>query len=424
MNKKVFGSLVALSLLVSGVGTAAASAPAARSTATQGVTDDAIKIGITYVDLASLRARNIVDTDHGDYEVAFNAIIDDLNENGGIDGRTLDPVFATVNPIGTTPAQEACVKLTEDEQVFAAVGFFLGDAPLCYLEAHKIPIIGGNLTEEYTDRAQAPWFSTEPGDAATGQVIDALAKEGAFKRKPVAIIAASTQELQVKNFVVPALKRNGIKPKVFLGDAPPGDIPAAEAETDILMQRFESDGVKTIVGVNGSENGVADSLVRLGSDYRPRLVATVPGGLTAFAQANVDDPYPAIFKHALSAGPQPIFDEPQLQHCFRLVEKAAGLDFEIKEEAAEGEPDWRVSATTACQTIALFKAIVEAAGPNLTVKSFGKAGDNLLKLDLPGLGATTYDPATRSYAQPIFIYRYDVNSDQKLVADSEPVKGV
>ena len=73
------------------------------------------------------------------------------------------PVFAPINPLGTAPAQEACVKLTEDEKVFAAIGFFHGDAPLCYVEQHDTPVLGGTRRPTYLKRAKAPWFTLEPG---------------------------------------------------------------------------------------------------------------------------------------------------------------------------------------------------------------------------------------------------------------------
>ena len=85
------------------------------------MTKDKIKIGVTYVDLAAVRATGIK-LDHGDYEKAFQTVIDDINAKGGINGRKIVPVFAPINPIGTDPAQAACVKLTEDEKVFAVIG--------------------------------------------------------------------------------------------------------------------------------------------------------------------------------------------------------------------------------------------------------------------------------------------------------------
>src|SRR5689334_10369549 len=72
-----------------------------------GVTDDSVKVGITYVDLEAL--GDIVTLDHGDYEVAYNAVIDDINADGGVNGRTIEPVFAPINPIGTDSADASCL---------------------------------------------------------------------------------------------------------------------------------------------------------------------------------------------------------------------------------------------------------------------------------------------------------------------------
>src|SRR5262245_40868346 len=144
------------------------------------VTKDKIKLGVSYVDLAAVRAAGI-NRDHGDYEKAYNTVIDDLNAKGGVNGRKIEPVFEAIDPIGTDPAQEACVKLTEDEKVFAVIGQFQGDAPLCYVEQHKTPIVGGTITAEYLKRAKAPWYTLEAGDADTGVLSDALAKTGECK---------------------------------------------------------------------------------------------------------------------------------------------------------------------------------------------------------------------------------------------------
>ena len=50
--------------------------------------------------------------------------------------------------------------LTEDLQVFVVVGFVLDDTPLCYVDLHDTPVIGGVITQERLDRASAPWFRT------------------------------------------------------------------------------------------------------------------------------------------------------------------------------------------------------------------------------------------------------------------------
>src|SRR5215470_7051099 len=117
--RKVFAIAAVLGLLAAGVGTAGATVHADDSA----MTKDQIKLGVTYVDLSALKSRGI-NLNHGDYEKSFNAVIND---------RKIVPVYAPIDPVGTDPAQAACVKLTEDDKVFAVVGFFLNDGPLCYL---------------------------------------------------------------------------------------------------------------------------------------------------------------------------------------------------------------------------------------------------------------------------------------------------
>ena len=62
------------------------------------MTDDSVKIGVQYVDLAAI--CDIANIDHGDYEAAYQALFDDINTNGGINGRTLDPVIVRDQPHG------------------------------------------------------------------------------------------------------------------------------------------------------------------------------------------------------------------------------------------------------------------------------------------------------------------------------------
>ena len=61
------------------------------------------------------------------------AIVDDINAHGGIHGRKLDATIVKLNPTSPTQATSACTKLTQDDKVFVAVGFFLADSVLCYV---------------------------------------------------------------------------------------------------------------------------------------------------------------------------------------------------------------------------------------------------------------------------------------------------
>jgi hypothetical protein len=108
----------------------------AASNTTQGITATTIRIGISYVDVdaAPLRADGL-NMNWGSVPNAFNAVTDNMNAHGGINGRKMVPYIVAVNPVGTAPAATACTQLTEDDSVFAVI------TPLeatCYLQ-HNTP---------------------------------------------------------------------------------------------------------------------------------------------------------------------------------------------------------------------------------------------------------------------------------------------
>ena len=79
-----------------------------------------------------------------------------------------------------------------------------------------------------------------------------------------------------------------------------------------------------------------------------------------------------------------------------------------------------MSASNACYNVGLFAAIAKAAGKNLTVESFGKAGARIGSVAVPGFGTVTYDPETHSYSQDVYLNRYDPQADD-VVRDPEPL---
>src|SRR4051794_22735584 len=226
--------------------------------ATPGVTKDEIKLGVSYVDLDAI--CDVTDISHGDYKTTYNAVIDELNRQGGVNGRKIVPVFAPINPIGTAPAQEACVKLTEDEKVFATVGFFYFDAPLCYVAQHDTPILGGTMNPTYLKQAKAPWMTLDSGPEVTPRAVDALVKSGDLKGK-IGVVAAATEEKNLLDpAVLPALKRNGIKNTVAIIDAPLNDPVAATQQAGTIAEKFKSDRIKTVLLVGATPSAFSNAL--------------------------------------------------------------------------------------------------------------------------------------------------------------------
>ena len=58
--------------------------------AQQGVTKDSVKVGIPIIDWESI--KDFVDYTFGDSEAVSRVFVDNINKNGGINGRKLIPV--------------------------------------------------------------------------------------------------------------------------------------------------------------------------------------------------------------------------------------------------------------------------------------------------------------------------------------------
>jgi ABC-type branched-subunit amino acid transport system substrate-binding protein len=403
-------SLAALVAVVGLVTASGAVASATTRAAADGVTSKEIKVGITYPDLEAI--RSVTNTNHGDYEAAYNAVITDLNKKGGINGRKVVPVFEKVNPLGTAPAQEVCIKLTEDEKVFAAMSFFNADAPLCMVASHDTPILGGQTTEKNLQQAKAPWATLESGAELGPRQVAALASSGALKGKLGIVGIADEEAALMDGVVLPALKQQGIKGTTAIIDAPPEDTVAQVQQAGVIMERFKTDGVKTLLLVGGAVNSVTSALSK--TDYRPRIAATNARNLASAASTPATDP--AVMKTAVAADAGFIYDSPALKQCFAVVEKATGHKIVI--DVPQGEPQYRVSAQTACEYVSLFSQLAKTAGKNLTVDSFGKAITNSKTVDVTGLGKMTYDPKTHTYSLPMFTYVYDPQL-KRLVAKQQ-----
>ncbi|MCY4271234.1 MAG: hypothetical protein OXF00_01160 [bacterium] len=80
-------------------------APEIPLTATwRGVTADTITIGVTYLDIDQLVELGFSPATWGDQELMIQALADDVNERGGINGRQLEVVMDKYSPIGATEA--------------------------------------------------------------------------------------------------------------------------------------------------------------------------------------------------------------------------------------------------------------------------------------------------------------------------------
>jgi hypothetical protein len=398
---------------------ASASASSTADPRAPGVTADTIKVGVTYVDLSTL--KDVVGIDHGDYQKAYQAVADDINKKGGINGRKIQLVFAPVNPTGTNAAAAACTKLTQDEKVFVAVGFFLGDDVLCYVNTNPTPTLGGDMTNERLSKATVPWYTLNPSDDTETDVINAAAKAGKLSGK-VAVVGMASDQQSYNQKIKPLLDQLKIDvvDSAFI-DAPPTDAEANYAQAQTFAERFKSSGADHVLTIGGSVGqGWLKGLAR--TDYRPQQVFTVRGVIDAYAKTAGNDLSVLTGSSTGSTfdgGNQ--FDTlgDPTKECFD-IQRAAGLTIKHSADVPKGDPDQFVSSNAACSQLYLLKAVLQKAGTDLNYGSFRFAGDNLGQIVLPGSpDPWTFGAPPHADGDPkIYVYNWDPAQGQFVVAPS------
>lgn len=96
-----------------------------------GVTGNSVKVGFLLIDtggVGALGVKGLVDLEQ--QRSAVRAYVDEVNDHGGIGGRKIEAVYAPYDPLssysgnsGRSTGRAACLSLTEDNHVFAVLGF-------------------------------------------------------------------------------------------------------------------------------------------------------------------------------------------------------------------------------------------------------------------------------------------------------------
>jgi ABC-type branched-subunit amino acid transport system substrate-binding protein len=392
------------------VGVELATTTSASAAPEQGVTPSTIKVGVTYADVAAI--RNIINVDPGDYQLAYKTLFDQINAKGGIDGRKIVPVFSAVNPLGTAAAATTCTQLTEDDKVFAVLGFFQQPDTACYLQTHNVPIIGASLTAQQAQQAKAPWYNNLISDSdLVPKEMAVFKQEGVFKGKKVAVVGTNIDQPEI-NLVLPVLHREGVDVvQTAVNSVPDTDTAAQVQEYGTIAQRFQSAGADVVVSVGNSGNGFPSALQTTQSTYRPRIVATDYTDLDAYV-SNKAGYTQSILKDAVTAGGIPPasiwWNDPTMKRCFATIQAAepsAVINNPVT--ATASTPVTWTAPQTACVQVALFADILKAAGKTLTNKTFASGAATLTHLTLPGGGGTfNFSSGHNDGNGPVFVYQW------------------
>jgi hypothetical protein len=376
---------VATTLLpvVSAIGSASAGA----ASSTPGVTATTITVGVPYVDIAYVDKTYGLKLNQGSYPDAYGALFKELNAHGGIDGRKVVPVFVAVNPTGTAAAASSCTQLVEDDHVFLAFAPLSG---ICYLE-HGTPTINGTVN------------ATVPGHAAANFTLSPPA--AAYDPLQIAVLA--------KNHV--HVVQTGVN------SAPATDQVASFQQIGTIAQRFQNAGVNLVVAVGQGSAAWPDAQQTNQDTYNPPWVGTSYNDLAGYTVGKTSDA--TYVKNAITTTPgqaaSTAWRDPLIQQCVHTIKKAYPSDTigsPVDQPASETSDSPYVSVMNACQNVAIFNAIAKAAGKNLTVASFTRAGKGLHNVVFPAVGASVSFNGKPYAIGNVHLARYSTDAGEFVIA--------
>jgi hypothetical protein len=386
-------------MLVSGSTRAGASSPA-----DQGVTSTTVRIGISVINFSALRAVGVTLND-GNYQDAVSALTANMNAHGGVDGRKVVPYFVEMNPANSASIDSSCSQLTEDDKVFIVL---FPVYPDCYQQTYDTPVVGGVLPGALPASAAADFSLTPPDSAYDPVQLAAFDKRGVFKGKKVGLFFGPSDISEAK-VVQSDLKKLHVDVVLSADDSVPAtDTAAVDQEAQSIALRFQNAGVNEVVGVGGT--GAATwprALQDNQSTYKPPWIATNVTALASYvASAKGKNPY---LDNVMASSPVSsafqVWTDPAMQKCAAIVRKAypsdaiaAPVNPNSPQAASSGSDTTYAAVEAACQDLAIFAKIADAAGKNLKVASFKKAGYQLRNVTFPGSGGPVSFGPDQPYA--------------------------
>lgn len=396
-------------------------APAPLTASFRGVTETSIKVGVAVPDFDALQAAGISNY-QGDHELAYQAFFDKINAEGGIYGRQIEGVYATFNFLLPVSQEEACLKLTEDEEVFIVLYGLLRDANLCFPDLHDTMLMTASwMTSDLQEQAgETLWLQTEAiAESATAIMAQVLTESGRLDGKTIAIVGNTANTPEQLEALQAVLADLGFDAQTVMLTAPLSDRVATDNEVQILAERFDADGVDFIFDIIGG-NGIIQTMAEEG--YTPEWAHT---NLAAVVDGTEDRSYVDGTVSVSQIPAQAIFEDADFQERCMSVFREAYPELEPEttylpngDQQAAGEPNWVTPVHRACNHTRLLKALGEIAGADLTNDTFRLALDELGPFKLIGQGQATFSSDSKwDGLDEFYLQVYDFETDSILIED-------
>ena len=414
------------------------------STSSRGVSATSINVVFPVVSLNSLAGQEgfAEDVEYGQQTEAINLFVNQINRDGGINGRKINAIITSYDPASESDMRALCKTWTEGSPAAFAVvdglGAWTGDNQLCITQEGQTPFIGQWTTvTDWTNQGSPYLWWTGPDQAA---ILQAVVNWGVSSHllggsRKVGVIAGdrASDQAALHDVLLPALHRAGVDPVVATIASDPSQTATTDSEAPLVIQQFRSDGIDSVIPLIPFNVFFPLLQAQSSQNYYPRLLLSDYESSIQVALGLIPIPYEQALNGQEGVTTETLggIDEPRpesqggydpgLRSCWTTWHAAypqtppGNLTDFIEEQGPIAA--W-------CQAIRLFATAATNAGPDLDRRTFVTAMSRIT--DFPGTltPVLSYGPDKHYGPTQYQVVRLHTNtpptSQCKLPADKIP----
>ncbi len=228
------------------------------STSTRGIVGNSINVVFPVVSLNSLAGKEgfASDVEFGEQKKAIEFFTGQVNSHGGINGKKINPIVVTFTPTDTAEMRSLCKDWTEGTPaafaVLDGVGTWVGTNQLCVAQEGHTPLISQWTTVTNWTQKGAPYlWWTGPDDAPILQAVVnwglSAGLLGGDRKVGVLVGDRASDQLALKQYLLPDLQRAGVTPVVETIAANPTETATTNTDAPLVVQKFKAAGVDSII---------------------------------------------------------------------------------------------------------------------------------------------------------------------------------
>jgi len=355
-------------------------------------TGEPVRVGFALVDLGAAREAGFVLSfpSPAVQQGWWQASVDEANDNGGINGRPIEPVYRNVNVLDASDAQQACVRFTEDDEVFAVVGvLYFAVADECVVNAHRTPLVTLGPNDDSTYASGLLTTLMPRTSRVIANFAGELANLGLVKGKHVGILGDAgsdprgTSMSQLKQLV----ERAGASQvrTSTLGT----DLASAAAQTSVVVNNWRSAGVDTVLFIVNPQYAISFVQNADRQFWTPEYHASdfANFGNSDIATAGMSQGFDGALSITTTTVNRP--HNQAMATCIALLERRG---------AALESPEQAGAAGQQCDMFNVFLAGARAAGAELTAATLSRGMQSAGQIPATRIGGGSFGPGKQDLA--------------------------